>query len=186
MKDQLVSSRLETGRDHRQWLGRLLIVGGIGLSLGYLSFVRYGITREGIITALYCWYLLLLAFIDLDLRLVPTPLIALGIPLGLAGSLGAGVPQPLSALLGAVVGYGLFWIIARARPGAMGAGDVRLAGLIGMMVGASSVLVALLTGMIIAGLVALVLVLSKRARLDETMAYGAYLVVGAWIMLLWG
>jgi leader peptidase (prepilin peptidase)/N-methyltransferase len=175
---------LEAGFDRSQLLRRLLIAGLVGLSLGLLSYTRYGATPKSLITAICCWLLLALAIIDLDQRLIPNHLVYLGVAIALAGSFIVGAPRPLSAMAGALIGYGIFWIIVRVRPGAMGGGDVRLAGLIGLMVGFHAVIWALLAGMILAGLVALALVLGRRARLDQTMAYGPYLVMGAWIMLL--
>ena len=93
-------------------------------------------------------------------------------------------PEPLNALLGGVVGFGLFLLLALVGRGAMGAGDVKLAGVIGLMTGFPGVLTALIIGVLLAAIVAVFLLVSKRAGRKSTMAYAPYLSLGALIALL--
>ena len=68
----------------------------------------------------------------------------------------------------------------------MGAGDVKLAGLIGLVVGFPQVLAALLVGVIIGGLVAVFLLVSRLRKRKEPIPFGPFLVVGAMVVLVWG
>ena len=108
-----------------------------------------------------------------------------------------GVPRPflgstnmLAALANSLVaGSGaflLFLSIALAYPQGMGGGDVKLAGLVGLMVGFPGVLVALWIAVIVAGAVALgLLALRKKGRKD-TIPFGPYLSLGGIVALLAG
>ena len=70
----------------------------------------------------------------------------------------------------------------------MGGGDVKLAGVIGLLLGYPTVFTGLLLGIILGGLAAAVLLLFKRITLRSTMAYAPYLasgaLIGLWQMLL--
>lgn len=109
-------------------------------------------------------------------------------------------------LVGGLAGYGLvfglflagqlyMWVVARVRGEpldeiAFGGGDVNLAGLIGLAVGWSGVLVALLIGVVTAGVFSIGLLLWQvaRRRYNPHMpfAYGPFLVLGALMIYLHG
>ena len=92
----------------------------------------------------------------------------------------------LSALLGGAVGFGLMLLPYLISRGGMGAGDVKLAGLIGMVVGFPQVLAALLVGIIIGGLVAVFLLVARLRGRKEAIPFGPFLAVGAMVALVWG
>jgi leader peptidase (prepilin peptidase)/N-methyltransferase len=68
-----------------------------------------------------------------------------------------------------------------ALPG-FGFGDVRLAGLLGLLSGMANVFAALFVAALAAGVVSILLLLARRARVGSYVPYGPYLVIGA----LWG
>jgi leader peptidase (prepilin peptidase) / N-methyltransferase len=95
-----------------------------------------------------------------------------------------------SALIAGVVAGLAFLVIAGLgalafRAEAMGMGDVKLAAVIGLLLGVGYTAPALLGGMILAGLVAAVLLVLRRRGRRDTIAYGPYLCVGAlaWLVL---
>jgi leader peptidase (prepilin peptidase)/N-methyltransferase len=75
------------------------------------------------------------------------------------------------------------YLLARGR---MGAGDVKLAGLIGAMGGFPVGLVALGLAFLSGGVAALALLALRRARLHDTLPYGLFLGGGGVMALLWG
>lgn len=137
-----------------------------------------------LITLLEISLLLAISIFDLRRRRLPNPLLAIAAALALTSSLAFGRPPLLLGLVGGCAGLAGFFLLARLRPGALGMGDVKLAGVIGLMTGFPQVVFALLFGMIAAGLVALALSLRPRDGLARTMAYAPYLVLGAAIILL--
>lgn len=80
----------------------------------------------------------------------------------------------------------LLWAVSR---GGIGGGDVRLAIVIGMYLGwlgASYVLVAVLVASVLAGLVALLLLISRRATRTSRLAFGPYLALGTLVSMFAG
>jgi prepilin signal peptidase PulO-like enzyme (type II secretory pathway) len=128
----------------------------------------------------------LIAIIDLEHRRVLN--VVLG-PATLAAVILAAVqslPAFWSACWGGLSGFLLFGGIALVRPGAIGAGDIKLAGMIGFVVGFPQVFVALIAGIVAGGVGALLLLSFGRVHRKSTIAYAPYLSLGACIALLHG
>jgi len=66
------------------------------------------------------------------------------------------------------------------------AGDIKLAGLIGLMVGFPEGLYALFAGIILGGLAAIILLLARLKGRKDAMPYAPYLSVGAIVVMLAG
>lgn len=98
-------------------------------------------------------------------------------------------PEPiiLSGLMGGICGLVLSGILFyAAAPGKMGAGDVKLAGLIGLVVGFPIVFVALFIGTVCASMAALYSILRRGGNHDNVLPLGPFLAIGAIVTLLWG
>jgi leader peptidase (prepilin peptidase) / N-methyltransferase len=65
----------------------------------------------------------------------------------------------------------------------MGMGDVKLAAVIGAVVGFPLVFTALILGVLVGGVAAALLLVSRRIDRRGTMAYAPYLVVGVALVL---
>ena len=133
---------------------------------------------------LYTTFLLAVMVIDFEHRRVLNIMLAPAAVAALLLSLRPGGPGIVSATLGGLAGFALFAVIALLGRGKMGAGDVKLAGVIGLMTGYPAAFTALLLGVIFGGLAALALVLARRAGLKSYIAYAPYLCVGAWVVLV--
>ena len=128
-----------------------------------------------------------IALIDLDHRIIPNVLTALGAVAALAIGLAtdpAGVPEQLIA--GAAAG-GLLLLAALARPGGMGMGDVKLAGMLGLFLG-RDVTVALLAAFLAGSLVGVAVMLRKGVAEGRKTAvpFGPFLALGGLVALLAG
>jgi leader peptidase (prepilin peptidase) / N-methyltransferase len=167
----------------RPW--RTLVVWAGALLLGWLAALRSGSPGAGLVLAGQAWFFLAVAVIDLEHRRVLNRMLAVALPpLLLAGWLSGGPPFS-SALLGALVGFGLFLPVALAWPGGLGMGDVKLAGVIGLALGLTGLWIALLVGIMAGGLAGLLLLIRSRRR-GQTLAYAPYLVLGVWFVLYGG
>ena len=138
----------------------------------------------------YTAWLLVVLVIDLEhrrvlnLMLPSAAIVALLAPLLTLANV-ATLPTFTSTLLGGLAGFLAFlviYIVGRGRM--MGAGDVKLAGVIGLMVGYPLVWGALTTGIILGGIAAVFILVSQRASAKSYMAYGPYLALGA-LLTLW-
>jgi len=120
------------------------------------------------------------ALIDLEYRIIPNRLTALGAVLALVIGLAldpAGEPERLIA---AAAAGGFLLIAALAYPGGMGMGDVKLAGVMGLFLGravAPAILVALIAGVLVGAMI----IAQKGASEGRKTAvpFGPFLAFGA-------
>ncbi|MEE6297367.1 A24 family peptidase [Georgenia wangjunii] len=93
------------------------------------------------------------------------------------------------AVGGAVVlGVG-YLVLALITPSGLGLGDVKLAGLLGAFLGWlgwSHVLLGTLAAFVLGGVVALVLLVTRRAQRHSSVAFGPWMIVGAAVGAAWG
>ncbi|MCO6450398.1 MAG: prepilin peptidase [Caldilineales bacterium] len=164
--------------------GGTLAIAAIGLLVAVLSLAIWGFTPHGGLAMLYGWMLLAFAVKDIRERRVPNRWLIVAAPIVVALSLLTDFISPLSMLAGGLFGLTIGLAIAGRWPQALGMGDAKLAGLLGLMAGFPGILFALPLGMIAGGLAALVLLLSGRARAGQTFAYAPYLVMSAWLILI--
>jgi leader peptidase (prepilin peptidase)/N-methyltransferase len=127
------------------------------------------------------------AAIDLEHRIIPNRITALGVALALIIGLTldpSGEPQRLIAGAGA---GGFLLLAALAYPGGMGMGDVKLAGMMGLFLGAAvapALLIALLAGVLVG-----VLVIARKgaqAGRKTAIPFGPFLALGALVAVYAG
>src|SRR3984885_723624 len=127
------------------------------------------------------------AMIDLEHRIIPNSITALGMVLALALGLAldpAGEPERLIAGIGA---GGFLLLAALAYPGGMGMGDVKLAGVMGLFLGAA-VAPALLIALVAGVALGLVVIYRKGANAGRKTAvpFGPFLALGALLAVFVG
>ena len=132
-----------------------------------------------LITAL----LLCLSLVDFQVRRLPNPLVLTLLGWAVVQSFWLGSPTLVMAAVGMAVAGGIFLLLAILGRGALGLGDVKLAAAIGALAGYPVALVSLFVGIMAGGVAALFLLLTRRAGRKDTMAYGPYLALGAWLVL---
>lgn len=139
--------------------------------------------RHFALMALFGTIFLALAATDLERHLLPNRVMYPALALALAVSWLWPGRAPVSGLEGGAVGFFVMLMIFLVLPG-FGFGDVKLEGLIGLVVGLPAVLSALLIGVILGGVGAAGLLLTRRAGMKSAIAYGPYLAGGAIIEML--
>ncbi|NLW17210.1 MAG: prepilin peptidase [Firmicutes bacterium] len=150
-----------------------------------LLYRRFGFSLELFYYSGLTALLIVISFIDLDTMIIPTPLVGAGVAGAIAYNLYTG--QPLRDwLLTGVFAYGLFYLIYFISRGGMGGGDVRLAGLLGLVLGWRLLACALLVAFVSGALLALLLLASGRATRKTAVPFGPFLALGYFVALLWG
>lgn len=92
---------------------------------------------------------------------------------------------------GCIITGGLFFLVAwvshavLGRTG-LGGGDIKLAGLIGAVLGVGGGLVAAFVGIMLGGVVAAALLVSGRRHFGEYLPFGPFLAVGGIVAAVWG
>ena len=168
-----------------------------------LSCWFFGLSVQFAVIVFYGCLFIVIGIIDLEHHLVlnkisyPAMALALVIsvfqppPELMALNLAWRWPGVISALMGGAIGflfllfaYGITYAIYRAE--AIGLGDVKLAGLIGLATGPRLVFFALTLGAILGGVVGAILLLLKLKKRKEPLPFGSFLAIATMITLLWG
>jgi leader peptidase (prepilin peptidase)/N-methyltransferase len=146
--------------------------------------LAFGLTADAAVATLFCVALVAVSATDLEHRIIPNKIVVPAAALVLAAQT-ALHPSPEWAL-GALGASGFLFIAALAYPAGMGMGDVKLALLMGAMLG-RTVSVALMLGMIAALLPGIVL-LAKHGQKARKMGipFGPFLALGSVVALFWG
>jgi leader peptidase (prepilin peptidase)/N-methyltransferase len=135
-----------------------------------------------------------LAVIDLDVRRLPDAIVLPSY--AVAGALlvavdllrGDAAKIPLVVIGGA--GSFLFYYLLRvAKPGGMGLGDVKLAGVLGLYLGQAGLaqlLVGTFAAFVLGGVAGIALIVARRSTRKSTIPFGPWMLGGAWIGILAG
>jgi leader peptidase (prepilin peptidase) / N-methyltransferase len=147
-------------------------------------FVAFGLTAEAFVASFFCVVLVVLSGIDLTHRIVPNRIV-LPAALVVLVAQTALDPSPEWAL-GALGASGFLFVAALAYPAGMGMGDVKLALLLGAMLG-RTVPVGLMVGMV-AALVPSVVLLARHGSAARKMGipFAPFLALGALVALFAG
>lgn len=145
-----------------------------------------GLSLNFALGAFYVGVFLLVFTTDLEHRLILNVVILPALIVALLGSFLPGPPTPASAVIGGAFGFLFFWLIAWISRGAMGAGDVKLACFIGLVVGFPNVITALLFGILAGGVAAFILIILRIKTLKSYIPYGPFLVFGGVLVAFFG
>ena len=147
---------------------------------------------------IFASFLLILSFIDLDVRLLPNRLTFPGMILGLILSFAFFPEGPkewridsvflryVDSLLGLILGGGVLFLIAMIQPKGMGGGDIKLCAMIGAFLGWKAMIVALFLGFLAGAISSLFLMVMKLATMKSLIPFGPYLALGGLISMLYG
>jgi leader peptidase (prepilin peptidase)/N-methyltransferase len=159
--------------------------GGVALGavLAAVALLRLGLTSEGLLAAGVLAVLGVLAVIDLESRLLPNRIVGpatAGVLVFQAGFFPERLVECIAAALGAAF---VLLLPSLLKRGAMGMGDVKLAGLLGAALG-GKVLLALTAGSLASVPAAVVLLLRGSSLRGASLPFGPFLAFGAAVTLL--
>jgi leader peptidase (prepilin peptidase)/N-methyltransferase len=144
----------------------------------------FGLHAEAAVASFFCLALVAVSATDLEHRIIPNRIVLPAAAVVLAAQT-AVHPSPEWAI-GAVAASAFLLVAALAYPGGMGMGDVKLALLLGAMLG-RTVTVALFVGMfaaLVPGIVLLARHGSKGRKMGVPLA--PFLALGSLVALFWG
>jgi leader peptidase (prepilin peptidase)/N-methyltransferase len=153
-------------------------------SLIAACFFAFGLSAEAFVASFFCAVLVAVSATDLSHRIIPNVIV---LPAAAVVLVAQTVLEPSPQwLLGALGAFLFLFIAAIAYPGGMGMGDVKLALLLGAMLG-RTVPVALMVGMITA-LVPSVVLLARHGKAARKMGipFGPFLALGGLAALFFG
>jgi len=135
-----------------------------------------------------------LTAIDLDVHRLPNAIVlpsyAVGVVLlGAAALIGGDGVAIARALAGAGISVAFYLVLALAKPGGMGMGDVKLAGVLGLYlgyIGWAGLVVGTMGAFFIGGIVGLAMILAKRASRASSIPFGPWMLAGTWLGIFAG
>jgi len=185
-----------------------LTTGGLFL----LAYIDFGLTLTTAKWAALSALLLVLTATDIRERILPDKVNLFGFIIGILFSFfllpmdGAALwianrifefPPPqaalacVDALLGALAGSGLLWIVSegyfhlRGKEG-MGLGDVKMMAMVGAFLGVKRTLLTILFGSLLGSVIGLAIMLLMRKDRDFELPFGAFLAAGALLVVYIG
>ena len=151
------------------------------------AVLRHGFTWQALSSALFFTILLGIALTDARKYIIPDQFTYGGLAIGLALSFAPGGITPKQAFLGALLGFGILWVIAVLgeavfRKPAMGGGDIKMMAMVGAFLGPVGVLLTIflgaLFGSVIFGPISL--------KTGKLVPFGIFLALGAAVTEPWG
>jgi leader peptidase (prepilin peptidase) / N-methyltransferase len=164
---------------------RYPLVEGITAIAFALAFARFGVAWPLLLAWFFIAVMVAVAFIDYDHMIIPTRIV---LPAALVGLLAAIALDPQKwwlYLAGAAGAAGFLFVLALVWPGAMGGGDIRMALLMGAVLG-KYVLVAMFLAFLLGGIAGLFLLATKKRGRKDRVPFGPYLAVGSVLTVLAG
>jgi leader peptidase (prepilin peptidase)/N-methyltransferase len=135
-----------------------------------------------------------LSAIDLELRRLPNPIVLTGFVAGVLllvpAMLLAGEPARLvSAGVGAAASFMFYLLLALVGRGGMGLGDVKLAGMLGLYLGAlgwAQLAVGVAAAFAAGAIAGAIVLIVRRSVKDRSLPFGPWMFIGAWIGITGG
>ena len=177
-----------------------------------LLYLKYDLGVEWAIFLAFCAALIVLAFIDLDHRILPDPITLNGIWIGIVASTYLAHPSPLvsrlfrlagielqdpravafaASVIGVIVGGGLLWGVAEAYLRlrgieGMGFGDVKMMAMAGAFLGAPLALLTIMIGSLLGSIIGLVFIRAAGKTREYELPFGTFLAAAGIITVLYG
>jgi leader peptidase (prepilin peptidase)/N-methyltransferase len=164
----------------------------LATSLIYLILaVMFGMSSTFFIYAFLCSLLIIATVIDLEFQIIPNGLVIIGIVAGFIFSL-LGLSVPLvDALIGMLVGGGIFLLVALLaqlilkREG-IGGGDIKFMAMIGLFIGWRLTILSILLSIYSGGLIGGLLLLFGIKKRSDAIPYGPFIALGTFLSILYG
>ncbi|PYS01939.1 MAG: prepilin peptidase [Acidobacteria bacterium] len=181
--------------------------------ISVLLYLKFGLGVEWVLFFGFSAALLVLAFIDLDHRILPDVITLNGMWLGVLSSVYLAQPIPpivlgivrvaglevtnprilalVGSLLGVVAGGGLLWGVGEAFKRlrgieGMGFGDVKMMAMVGAFLGAPMALFTIMLGSILGSVIGLVFMGFTGKSRDYELPFGTFLGVAGIVVVLYG
>ena len=181
--------------------------------ISVLLYLKFGLGVEWVLFFGFSAALLVLAFIDLDHRILPDVITLNGMWLGVLSSVYLAQPIPpivlgivrvaglevtnprilalVGSLLGGVAGGGLLWGVGEAFKRlrgieGMGFGDVKMMAMVGALLGAPMALLTIMLGSLLGSVVGLTFMRLTGKSRDYELPFGTFLGIAGIVAVLYG
>lgn len=161
------------------WIIELLSGGALLLGALFLPF-----SKEWLVAISLLSFLVMISVTDLYRQLIPNKIIKWFF---LLFGLERLFVQPFDhfwlSILGFLVGFGTLFLLRILSRGGMGGGDIKLFGVLGIVVGPIWILVILFVASVLAVILTVILTLVGRGK--RKVSFGPYVAIATWLCYVW-
>lgn len=151
-----------------------------------------GMSLQTVVYAVLTPMLLSVFIIDYRKQIIPNRLSLTIFELGILFTFITGMSDLhlfIDKILGLVTGAGIFLIItliggAIAGKEAMGFGDVKLMGALGLIFGFSNIIMIAVIAFLLGAIISIILLASKKKKSDEYIPFGPFIVIATFLIML--
>lgn len=157
----------------------------VELLSGFLTVlwgIRFYKVRGGLVFLILTYALIVIAFIDLEHKIIPNRLTVPLLLIGLVFKTWEG--ELPAAITGCIIGGGILLLVAILYPKGMGMGDVKLLAMLGVFLGWVKVILLLFLASFLATGIISVLILLKKAKRRDPIPFGTFLSGAAIFLVL--
>lgn len=161
----------------------------VELSTGLLfafAYLHIGLQLELIVALLFISLLMIIFVSDMYYMLIPDKVLLFFLPLFIVARIFIPLDPWYDAIIGAVVGYGLLAVIIIVSKGGMGAGDMKLFGVIGFILGWKNILLTFFLAALFGALVGGAFMIGKKVKKGQPIPFGPFIVLAAIIAYFYG
>ncbi len=150
------------------------------------AYWRLGFSVEFVVAMLLISLLVILVVSDLAYMLIPDKVLIFFLPLLLVGRVMSPLTPWWDSLVGAVVGYGILYLIAVLSRGGMGGGDIKLFFLLGLVLGTLNTLLTLFVAASIGMVVGIVVLRLRQQGRKTPIPFGPSIALAAILVYFFG
>ncbi|QDQ01899.1 prepilin peptidase [Lysinibacillus fusiformis] len=150
------------------------------------AYWRLGFSVEFVVAILFMSLFVIVVVSDLAYMLIPDKVLIFFLPLLIIGRVVSPLTPWWDSLVGAVVGFGILYLIAVLSRGGMGGGDIKLFFLIGLVLGALETLLTLFLAATIGMIVGIVVLRLRQQGRKTPIPFGPSIALAAVVVYFFG
>ena len=156
-----------------------------------VCFWRFGYSYAFGGAVILSWGLIAISGIDVKEQFIPDGITLSLLWLGLLANAYSIYTDPCSAILGAIIGYLIFWSIAKLfllirKKEGLGYGDFKLLAMLAAWMGVVSIINIILIASVTGLIVSCVFLVRKKLQVSSTIPFGPFLAFAGWLTLIFG
>lgn len=161
----------------------------VELLTGFLfvcSYLATGLSMELLVALFFVSMLMIVLVSDITYMLIENKVLLFFLPIFIILRLIEPLEPWWSSIAGAAVGFGIVFIIILISGGGMGAGDMKLFGVLGIVLGVSQVIVAFFLACLIGTVIGILFISLKIIKRKQPVPFGPYIICASIIAYFYG
>lgn len=151
-----------------------------------LAYVQIGFQWE-LVTAILLMSMLIIVFVtDIHYMLIPNKVLLFFLPFLIVMRMVVPLDPWYDAIIGGVVGYGMIALIIIVSKGGMGAGDMKLFGVLGIVLGWKLVLLTFFFAALFGAVIGIILQRTNKTKKRQPIPFGPHIVMATVIVYYYG